>query len=427
MPSSCNKTRARIRRVWGFLGPVVLLVFLYGGHGQAQDRDPLVQLLIKKGVITEGEVRQMEEELKIAEAKKKAPMPAMLEKAGTALKIKGRWAAGYFQSGREGSDPNGGFRAPEAKVQLAFTPDPINTIIMRMNLNNATFNNLDYFYLESKDFLPGLEGQPFSYATRLGRFKMDFGEETWSNNPVESALPSNSVANVGGNDEGAQLAVQWKHPWSPRVTLGLFNGNAGTGTDNVNPKAMTAKLALTPVDPLYLSMSYFNSFKLKGDASEMSIAGITARPGWAREWERQAWELNLRYDIEKGKAKLDPPAYTDSLAYLRGAYGQFYDDASSPGPDRNGDYAFIEGLWNIHPKWYAASRWSIIDFDRDVTGTISGVTTVGRQNRYAIGAGYRWSKNTIIKGEWLWDVESQRVDADDAANDQLSLIVASQF
>jgi hypothetical protein len=394
----------------------------------AADSEALIKLLIKKGLITEQELESAAAELGGQEAKppaKQAALPAMLDKAGSALKIKGRWAAGYFQGGKSGSDPNGAFRAPEAKMQFAFAPDSVNTIIMRGNFNNATFNNLDYFYLESKNFLP-LEDLPFDYATRLGRFKMDFGEETWSDNPVESALPSNSVAKVGGNDEGAQLAVSLKTSWSPRLSAGIFNGNTGTGTDNAGPKAYTAKLSVTPLDELYLSTSFFDSRALKGQASEMSIGGLTAAPTGAVNWARRAWEIDARYDIGKGKAKLDPPAYSDSLAYIRGAYGLFTDDAKG-GIDREGDYAFLEGLWNFHPKLYGAARWSILDFDHETSATINSITTVKRQQRYALGAGYRWSKNTIIKGEWAIDHESGRVGADDASNNLLSLIAASQF
>ena len=311
-------------------------------------------------------------------------------------------------------------------MQMAFTPDAVNTVIMRMNLNNATFNNLDYFYLESKDYLPFLKEAPFGFATRLGRFKMDFGEETWSNNPVESALPSNSVANIAGNDEGVQLAVTGKMDWSPRVVFGVFNGNSGTGTDNTGSKAYTAKLAVTPIEALYLSTSFFDSRALKGGSSELSIAGLTAAPTGAVNWARRAWEVDARYDIGKGTAKLDPPAYTDSLGYFRGAYGLFLDDAKG-GTDRDGDYGFLEALWNLHPKFYTAARWSIVDFDQETSATINSITTVKRQQRYQLGGGYRWSNNTIVKGEWVWDHESGRVQADGASNNLLSLLVASQF
>lgn len=422
---------------WGFrwLWVVGGLIFM-ASTASAADSDALIKLLIKKGLITEQELTSVQAELDGKEAKapaKEAALPVMMDKVGSSLKIKGRWAAGYFQGGQDGTDPNGAFRAPEAKVQLAFAPDAVNTVITRLNLNNASPNNnplLDYFYLESKDFLPWLKEYPISFATRLGRFKMDFGEETWSNNPVESALPSNSVANVAGNDEGVQLAVNVKTAWSPRVSVGVFNGNTTTLTDNTAGKAFAAKLSVTPLDELYLSTSFFDSRALKGQASEMSVGGLTAIPALsptsAVNWSRSLWEADARYDIGKGKAKLDPPASTDSTAYLRGAYGLFTDDAKG-GTDRRGDYAFLEALWNLRPKWYAASRWSILDFEQEASATIGGITTVKTQQRYALGGGYRWSQNTILKGEWAIDHEAGRTGADDAANNLLSLIAASQF
>ena len=398
---------------------------------RAADSEALIKLLIKKGLITEQELQAVQAEAEGQGAKppaKEAALPVMMDKVGSRLSIKGRWGAGYYHGGNASTDPSGAFRAPEAKVQFAVTPDTVNTIIMRMNLNNATFNNVDYFYLDSKDFLPFLKEYPLSFATRLGRFKMDFGEETWSNNPVESALPSNSIANVAGNDEGLQVALTGKSAWSPRLTLGIFNGNSGTGTDNYDAKAYVAKLSATPLEPLYLSTSFFSSGALKTDATELSIGGLTARPTGAIDWTRRAWEIDARYDIGKGKAKLDPPAYTDSVAYLKGAYGFFDDDATGTSADRQGDYAFLEGLWNITEKWYTAARWSVLDFDRDASATIGNVASVKLQNRYEFGGGYRWSKNTIVKGSWLIDQEDLLVaEADDASNDLLSLIVASQF
>jgi hypothetical protein len=68
-----------------------------------------------------------------------------------------------------------------------------------------------------------------------------------------------------------------------------------------------------------------------------------------------------------------------------------------------------------------------VDFDQEASATIGGITNVKTQQRYALGAGFRWSKNTILKGEWAIDHETGRIVADDASNNLLSLIAASQF
>src|SRR3989338_8550076 len=194
------------------------------GPVEAAERDPLVKLLIQKGVITEQEVRKMEADLAAEGAGKvaKEEKPrAELANALSKLKMKGHWAAGYFQSESGGSYPNGSFEVPEAKLQFAFKPDETYTVILRANLNNAAFNNLDYLYVDAKNPLRIPGDWPVSLDARLGRFKLDFGDETWSNNPVESALPSNSAANVAGSDEGAQIALTGKTAWSPRVVFGV--------------------------------------------------------------------------------------------------------------------------------------------------------------------------------------------------------------
>src|SRR3989338_9244230 len=305
-------------------------------------------------------------EEKVAE-KKEEPLPAMLKNVGTKLKISGRWAAGYFDSEENGSYSNGSFQAPEAKLRFDFAPDKINTIVMRMNLNNATFNNLDYFYVDSKGFLKFLDDTPFTLESRLGKLKFDYGEETWSNNIVESALISNSSANAAGYDEGLQLSGKIKMKPALKWSAAVMNGNTGTGSDNDNSKAFAGKLGVTVCDPLYLSASYYDSGDLVAVASEASIAGITSAPTNATNWERRMWEIDARYDFGKGKKPLDPPAYSDSKAYIKLAYGQFADDAEDANgrgvQDRDGEYGFVEGLYNINPKLYGAYRYSFTELD----------------------------------------------------------------
>lgn len=401
-----------------------------------------VKVLLDRIEKLEGELAKTKEakpEEKVAE-KKEEPLPAMLKNIGTKLKISGRWGAGYFDSGENGSYPDGSFQAPEAKLRFDFQPDKINTITMRMSLNNATFNNLDYFYLDSKDFLPFLKETPFTLESRIGRFKLDYGEETWSNNIVESAVISNSAANVAGNDEGVQLSgkikVTEKMPvkWSTSIT----NGNSGTGIDNENSKAFNGKIAVNPLDDLYLSASYYHSDDLENGSSEFSIAGISTAPTNATNWTREMWEVDARYDFKKGKKPLDPPAYTDSVAYIKGAFGQFWDDAEISGvspvlmqlpvQDRDGNYGFVEGLYNINSKLFTAYRYSVIDLDKGQRASLNGVNS-NRHQRHSLGLGWRWSDKTILKAEYTWNKESDVSVAATAGkkNNQVSAAIVSSF
>lgn len=401
-----------------------------------------VKVLLDRIEKLEGELAKTKEskpEEKVAE-KKEEPLPAMLKNIGTKLKISGRWGAGYFDSGENGSYPDGSFQAPEAKLRFDFQPDKINTITMRLNLNNATFNNLDYFYLDSKDFLPFLKNTPFTLESRIGRFKLDYGEETWSNNIVESAVISNSASNVAGNDEGVQLSgkINAYKPMPIKWSASVTNGNSGTGIDNENSKAFNGKIAVNPIDDLYLSTSYYHSDDLENGSSEFSIAGISTAPTNATNWTREMWEVDARYDFKKGKKPLDPPAYTDSVAYIKGAFGQFWDDAEISGvspvlmqlpvQDRDGNYGFVEGLYNINSKLFTAYRYSVIDLDKGQRASLNGVNS-NRHQRHSLGLGWRWSDKTILKAEYTWNKESDVSVAATAGkkNNQVSAAIVSSF
>lgn len=385
-----------------------------------------------------GRIEKLEQEqVKTKEDVKKVETAAAtgsrvdLANALSKLKMKGRMATGYYHSGQAGSFGTGSWEVPEGKIQFSFEPDKVNTVVMRMNLNNASSSNspfLDYFYLQSKDFLSFLKETPFSLNARLGRFKLGVGEETWSNNPVEGILPSNSAGNVGASDEGVELAGKIKLDKFNLNPLGwavsASNGNSGVTSDTNGSKAFMARLYHSPISPLYLSMTYYNSGNLETSNSELSIAGLSSRPGSAANWERKVLEFDARYDFGKGKKPLDPPVYSDSKAIVRLSYGVFHDIASTAA-ERSGNFGFVDGIYNLNKKFYTAGRISFVDLDSDITATLNSVTT-NKYNRYSLGAGYRWSDNTILKVGYDWNKNSGP-GVDDADDNLVSAIVATQF
>jgi len=333
-----------MRRILGFI-LILAFIFSYAPVGFAGTEEEVTALKEQvKGLMQRIETlekdlaKNKEDQGKIQfTGAASAPSRVDLNNALSKLKIKGRAAMGYFDSGMSGSYPGSSFEMPDAKIQFAFQPDDINTVTMRFNLNSATAQTplLDYFFLQSKDFLPVLKDTPFSLSSRLGRFKLGFGEETWSDNPIEGVLASNSAAKSGASDEGFELAGKIKLDKIGLKPLGwvtsVSNGTSGVATDTNRGKAFFGKLYYTPIDPLYLSASYYNSGSLKRQASELSIASLTSLPTNASDWSRRAWELNARYDIGKGKKPLDPPAYSDSKAFVRLSYGEFQDDVVGSG------------------------------------------------------------------------------------------------
>ena len=408
----------------------------------------ILKLLVKKGIVTQEEVDEIKGEVAKASIKAEAPKAleermanvekdlastVRLDKLASKLKVKGRFAAGYFASQRAGTYFNNSFRVPEAKLQFGFQPDDINSVIMRMNFNNAIANNplIDYLYLDTNFMkLTPWEKPPFKLVSRIGRLKVDFGEETFSNNPVESALPSNSAANVSGYDVGLQLSGKVGKDNPVGWTVGMANGDNSTGVDGNWLKAFNTKLAYNIIDPLSLSVSYYNSGRLGAGSSAMGIGGLATAPTNALQWTRQIIEVDARYDFKKEKV-LNPPAYCDSLAYILLAYGYYYDDAirfnlGRNVRDREGNYGHIEGLYNFNKKFYAVTRASYLELNGDNTASFNSVTT-NLYERYSFGLGYRITNATILKASYDVNLEKNGTRGEDPVDGLFSVLVSSQF
>lgn len=423
----------------------------------SDDSDVILKLLVKKGVLTQAEVDDMRREVaaekaKMAEVSKASGDMKMaegpktlqdkvddiqkdllskvgLDKLSSRLKLKGRFAAGFFDSQKGGSFNNGSFQVPETKIQFSFLPDDVNVVVMRLNLNNATFNNIDYLYLDTNIMkLTPWEKKPFTLSSRVGEFKVDLGEETYSNNSVEGILPSNSAANVSGNDEGLQFSGKIGKERPLGWSIAVMNGNSGTGADTNWLKAFNGKLYYNIIDPLYVSASYYNSGNLGTSSSAISIGGITTPPTRAVKWSRQIFEGDMRYDIKKGKT-LNPPAYCDSLAFVRAAYGHFIDSASPVNnvASREGNYAYAESLFNVTKKLYVAGRASFLGLNGGNNTAAFNNITSNNYERYSLGFGYRLTKAVLLKTSYDFNVEHKTSGNEDPKDNLFSILIAAQF
>jgi hypothetical protein len=421
-----------------FLNTVLIslaVIIFISSSAKADERDEeiaslkdQVQGLLKRiEALEQGQAKAKEAAVKQEEAAAKKTEPSVvMEKLISKLKLKGRWAAGYYKSGKAGSYSSGSFEVPETKLVFSFEPDEINKITLRFNLNNATFNSVDYSYIDTN--LAKFFNLPIALNSRIGRLRIDFGEEWLWNNPVEGVLTSNSAANVDGKDEGLQLLGKIGKTKPLGYVFSVTNGNSGTGSDTSAAKSFTGKLYYNVFEPLYISASYYNSGTMKGSNTEIAIAGLTSRPGNAAKWSRHIWEVDMRYDYKKGKT-LSPPAYSDSRAIIQLAYGGFSDAVTTTpalgGAKRTGMYGFIEGTYNLTRKFYLASRTSFIDLNDDTIASLNNINC-HRYTRYSLGAGYRLTSNTIFKLDYDWNRESGP-GISEAGNNLLSVVMASQF
>ena len=338
------------------------------------------------------------------------PSAVTMDNLITKLKIKGRVALGFNKGETDATFQAGSFDVPDMKVWFTFSPDEQNELTARFNLNNAAANTplLDYAFFQSKDFIPYLKGTPFSLSGKLGRMKLGVGEETFSDNPVEGPLTSNSAAAVGGSDEGAELSTKVG-------SFSVSNGARGVVSDNGMAKAWMSKLFYAPLNYLDLSGHYYHSGSLKGQSSEVSIAGIIAPPSGALNWKRQVWGVDLRYDFVRGTKPLNPPSASDSKAIMRLSYGQFADMVTNAS-HRSGQFGFMDGLYNWTSKIFSSARVSFIGLNGHQIQSLNSVSA-NHYERYSLGVGYRWFENTHLR--FGYDHNVNGGDGISDANDDL--------
>jgi hypothetical protein len=389
---------------------------LFGGMAQkALAADPVIEMLQEKGVITADEAQKLYDDKAKAE-------PVVLSNAFSKLTLKGRFFGGYYVSDEEknaalagkygstGSNKNfkdGSFEVPDGKIQFTWNPMERVSIVNRLSLSNAAVT-IDYFYGQYNGIIPG---DPKS-RVRLGKMKVDFGEETFTDNPVENnaGLISNSAAIVGGYDEGVELYGNFV-PGVFGYTLSATNGASGTGTDLNTNKALAAKLFVqptlnTPAAQIYFSGSYYTGDMAQTGASDFKIAGMTAAPAGTGTdgWNRSAWEVDA-------KSKFFRPDGKTEIARLAASYGQFSDDLNkSSNPDREGSYYFLEAMYNFTPKIFAGARYSFAGLDNKYADTMNGISNSNEYTRTSFGAGYRLNNLVTLKAEYSWN-NTKRIDA----------------
>jgi len=341
------------------------------------------------------------------------------------IKVDGRLFAAAFKTGDEGSYPNRSLDIPDAKLRFTFSPSKDVTIVNRYSNNRAGTNGFDYFYLDLNNWGGVLPG----HVLRIGKFKIDVRQETWTDNPVEDILITNSVSHVSGYDEGLNFRGPLGKDSSATYSLMVMNGNKGV-TPSDSGLAWGGKIGALVGDQLYISASYLRTGDLvKSDGSldqpDFNVANLSSGPSGATGWKRSLWEVDARYGY--GKAGISSVlGSAPSVPWQLGAtYGQFTDDAAGVS-DRRGRYWFVEGLYNITPKTYVASRYSTVSLDGDMLAKIdNSPVAVNSYDRFSLGLGYRLTDMTHLKAEYTRDSTSGAEPDPDLS--QFAVGVATKF
>lgn len=334
-----------------------------------------------------------------------APPPPTAQSGtkGSLVKIDGRLFVGAFDTGVNGAYPNRALDIPDAKLRFTFTPSKDITIVNRFSNNSATDKGFDYFYLDLNNWGGALKG----HTLRLGKLKQDIGEETWTDNPVESILITNSAAHVSGYDGGINFRGPIPVGMPASYSLMLLNGTGSVGSAT-RGLATGAKVGVAPTKQLYLSASLFDSgdlVKTGGSVATpaLAVASLGAPTGITLTgWKRTLWELDARWNYGKTGIKSEIPSGADTSRYqIAAAYGRFKDDFSGVGSvDRKGNYWFAEGQYNATDKLYFATRYSQVKLNSGITAVmVDSPVAVNKYTRLSLGAGYHLTPLIDLKAE----------------------------
>ncbi|MDO8682684.1 MAG: hypothetical protein Q7N50_04300, partial [Armatimonadota bacterium] len=324
--------------------------------------------------------KQLEESRKSQEAAAPAVTPAI---KGSKIKIDGRIFAGLFESGDEGSYSNWGTDISDAKIRFTFNPAKNITVVNRFSTTGAKTDGFDYFYADFAGVLSPTN------TIRLGQRKIDVGQETWVDNPIENMLITNSVSHVSGYGTGVALLGKFEDTkTSPLYEIGFVNGPKGVMVRPTNALPVNIKLGAPLPSNLFASASYFRSGGIGGsDKSGISVGEVSDYPS-ATEWNRSLWEVDLRYNYGASGIRSLVPTGDLPPVMLGATYGAFNDDAVGAA-DRDGQFWFVEGLFRLNKRAYAAARYSMVDLDGGVLAKLGkSPVSVNSYKRTSIGFGY---------------------------------------
>ncbi|HLD35391.1 MAG TPA: hypothetical protein VJC37_01610 [Planctomycetota bacterium] len=347
-----------------------------------------------------------------------------------------RLAAGYMDNGKDNpatvaKENPGTFGVPDAKARFNVAFDEDTSAVLRLTFSNAVAGGADYAYVKVANVIKKMaKNDMVNPDIYVGKMKINFGEETFNDNPVEGALVQNSIGLINGYDMGVefrQKALPIELPVVLGYAVGFGNGNTGAADGN-NTKAYTMKVMATMKSmPLYFSLSQYGSGNMP--AANTAALGSTVCPFVTTQpWYMKGYELDVRYDMLEGAQKFDPakaPLFSDAKGVFRLAYGTLTLGATglTTASNTTRGNVMLDAIYNVDKQWYVAFRYSYTDVD------VKGVTTgdVGKTTRMSVGGGHRLSDSAILKLDYTTNAEADTVSNPKLDNDSVSLLMTVKW
>lgn len=334
-------------------------------------------------------------------------------------------AAGFYDTGSDGSRANGGFEIKEASLFAEATVWENAAFFAELQINrlgkdDALFVRTGEVYLHFREVTVA---RNWKVGFKFGRIDIPFGEEYLWQDSTDNPLVTNSAAYPYGWDEGV-LAYWDTGAWS--WIAAVTDGTDVRSRDDNSDKAVNLKVSRQLSDAFFLSVSAMRNGD--GEKSAIEFGGSHFEPVGAshassvgasasQQIAASLFQIDAKYDFEVFGAR-------SAYVALAGGYANQSDD--SPGFDRDFRWFSVEPLVSIAPNFYLAARYSEIGtYDSTEGYHFDGKTFAGgngafgydteRFRRLAIGAGWNPNPRVIVKFEIGKDWFSL-IDASSASN-----------
>jgi phosphate-selective porin OprO/OprP len=295
---------------------LVLLLIIPALASKAQQNDDLLNILIKKNVITQQEADSLRADAAIKEQKRKENQHGITI-GSRALQISGLIQTEY--EGFQQSTANNTFLLHRARLDVKGDISDAWSYEIYTEFAGVTPKLLDaYTTYKIADYLKFTAGQfkvPFSLESLTNDSQLEFIDRS----QVDNALAGRST-DIIGNQNGRDIGIQVGGSFAKvddhylfDYAFALLNG-AGydVTTDNNNHKDISGRLSIHPVNNLVVSADFYNGI------DNYIIAPVKT----AANYKRDRKGLDARYVIGGLALQAEYDKGTDATIKRDGWYGQ---------------------------------------------------------------------------------------------------------
>ena len=311
---------------------------------------------------------------------------------------------GYFQTGSEGSHPDGDFRVDQLKL---FLESPVwDNVYFFTEINLADYQNTDLnvklgeAYIDFEN-ISQLWHQDRMLNARIGRLDIPFGEEYLYRDAIDNPLISRSLSDIWGVDAGVEAYGAFG-----RVNYVVAVQNGGDNyRDFTRDKSVAGRLSYDPARWLHLSVSGMRTGDLNNPQDIWSALYFGGN-GWIRAIGSTN-TTRFHANLVEGDVELRLPR---GHVKAFGGYIHYNDNDPSNNNQRDIYYYSVETLFDATKKMYGVARFSQILAHNGFP--IIGYGNMGEYYfgpltsqiwRLSLGLGYRFSPNLVFKGEYSFE------------------------